>query len=59
MTFEVDRDLIVSLSDQDAKSVLDLLDNGATHAETPAELRAALTAAQRSPDVSRYFLVNK
>ena len=41
MTFEADRDLIVALSDQDAKSVLDLLDNGASHTETPDELRAA------------------
>jgi hypothetical protein len=59
VTFETDRSLIVALSDRDAKSVLGLLDNNATHAETPAELRAALAAAQRSPEVSRYFLVNK
>ena len=59
MTFEADRDLIVSLSDRDAKSVLGLLDNGATYAESPAELRSALAAAKRSPDVSRYFLVTK
>ena len=59
MTFETDRDLIVSLSDQDAKSVLGLLDNGASNAESPAELRAAFAAAKRSPDVSRYFLVTK
>lgn len=58
MTFEADRDLIVSLSERDAKSVLGLLDNGASDSESPADLRTALAAAKRSPDVSRYFLVN-
>jgi hypothetical protein len=58
-SFERDRDLIAALPAQYAKSVLGLLDNGASHAETPAELRAAFAAAQRCPDVSRFFLVEK
>ena len=58
-TFEVDRDLIVAWSDQDAKSVLGLLDGGVTHVEARSEFQATLAAVQRSPDVSRYFLVEK
>ena len=59
MTFQSDRSLIIGLSDRDAESVLDLLDNGTSHAEAPAEFQDALAAAKRSPEVSRYFLVNK
>ena len=58
-SFERDRDLIAALPAQYAKSVLGLLDNGATQAETPTELRAAFAAAQRCPDVARFFLVEK
>jgi hypothetical protein len=58
-SFERDRDLIAALPAQYAKSVLGLLDNGATQAETPAELRVAFAAAQRCPDVARFFLVEK
>ena len=58
-TFETDRDLITGLSDKHAFSILGLLDSGLPHAEAPSELRAGLAAAQRSPDVSRYILVNK
>jgi hypothetical protein len=58
-SFERDRDLIVALPTQYAKSILELLDNGATHAETPSELREAFAAAQRCPDVSRFFLIEK
>ena len=59
MTFEDDRNLIASLTDEEAESVLGFLDNGANHADTPTELREALAAAQRTPDVARYFLINK
>lgn len=58
-TFKADRDLIVGLSDKDAHEVLAVLDSGGTHEEVPIEFRAALEAASRSPDVSRYFLVEK
>lgn len=57
--FQTDRDLIGGLSDENAFSVLELLDGGLPHDEAPSEFRAALAAAQRSPDVSRYILVNK
>ena len=58
-SFERDRELIVSLPAQHAAHVLGLLNNGATHAEAPAELRAAFAAAQRCPDMARFFLVEK
>ena len=58
-TFKADRDLIVGLTDKDAHTVLRLLDGGSTHHEAPSEFRVALEAAKRSPDVSRYFLVEK
>jgi len=60
-TFKTDRDLVVHLTDKDAQTVLGLLDGGTAHneAEVPPEFRAALAAAHRSPDVSRYFLVEK
>ena len=58
-SFERDRELIVSLPAQHAARVLALLNNGATHAEAPAELRAQFAAAQRCPDVARFFLVEK
>jgi hypothetical protein len=58
-TFETDRDLIAGLSDKHAFSILGLLDGGLPHDEAPPEFRAALAAVQRSPDVSRYILVNK
>ena len=57
--FETDRDLIAGLSDKHAFSILGLLDGGLPHDEAPPEFRAALAAAQRSPDVSRYILVEK
>jgi hypothetical protein len=57
--FETDRELIAGLSDENAFSILGLLDGGLHHDEAPSEFRAALAAAQRSPDVSRYILVNK
>jgi hypothetical protein len=57
--FETDRDLIAGLSDENASSILGLLDGGLPHDEAPSEFRAALAAVQRSPDVSRYILVNK
>ena len=58
-TFETDRDLIAGLPEKHASSILGLLDGGLPHDEAPSEFRAALAAAQRSPDVSRYILVNK
>ena len=57
--FDTDRDLIAGLSDETAASVLGLLDSGRPHGEAPTEFHAALAAAHRSPDVSRYILVNK
>ena len=57
--FETDRDLIAGLSNESASSVLGLLDSGRPQGEAPAEFQAALAAAHRSPDVSRYILVNK
>jgi hypothetical protein len=58
-TFKSDRDLVVDLTDKDAHTVLGLLDGGTARNEAPPELQAALAAAHRSPDVSRYFLVEK
>jgi hypothetical protein len=58
-TFETDRDLIAGLSDEHAFGILGLLDSGLPHDEAPSEFRAGLAAAQRSPDVSRYILVEK
>jgi hypothetical protein len=58
-TFKADRDLIVGLTDKDAHEVLAVLDAGDSREEVPVEFRAALEAAGRSPDVSRYFLVQK
>jgi hypothetical protein len=58
-TFKSDRDLVMNLADKDARTVLKLLDGGTAHNEAPAELHAALAAAHRIPDVSRYFLVEK
>ena len=49
--FYADRDLIDGLSDKSAYSILGLLDGGLPHDEAPSEFRAALAAAQRSPDV--------
>ena len=57
--FERDRDLIAGLSDETASSVLGFLDGGRPHGEAPSEFHAALAAAKRSPDVSRYILVSK
>ena len=59
MTFESDRDLIADLSDEHASSVLGLIDDGVPHDEAPPEFRAALAAAHRSPDVSRFLLTEK
>ena len=58
-TFETDRDLIAGLPEKHASSILGLLDGGLPHDEAPSEFRAALAAVQRSPEVSRYILVNK
>ena len=58
-TFESDRDLVVDLTDKNARTVLGLLDGGTADNGAPPELQAALAAALRSPDVSRYFLVEK
>ena len=58
-TFESDRNLIVNLTDKNARTVLGLLDGRTADNETPPELHAALAAAHRSPEVSRYFLVEK
>ncbi len=58
-TFKTDRDLVGDLTDKDANTVLGLLEGGMAHNEAPPELHAALAAARRSPDVSRYFLVEK
>lgn len=58
-TFNADRDLVANLTDKDAHAVLAFLDGDTAHGEAPCEYRAALAAARRSPDVSRYFLVEK
>jgi hypothetical protein len=58
-TFEHDRNVIVTLPVQYARKVLRLLDNRASPAQTPFELRPAVAAAQRCPDVARFFLVEK
>jgi hypothetical protein len=58
-TFNTDRDLIIGLTDKDAYDVLAVLEHGETDQERPSSFRAALEAANRSPDVSRYFLVEK
>jgi hypothetical protein len=59
MTFYEDRALISNLSEGHASSVLELLDSEVPHSEAPSEFRAALAAARRSPDVSRFLLVGK
>ena len=59
-SFEQDRDAIVSLPAQYAKTVLRMLDSKKSPiARTPVELKRALAAAQRCPDVARFFLVEK
>ena len=58
-SFERDRNVIVSLPVEHAKTVLGLLDNKRARLKTPIELRSALAAAQRCPDVARFFLVEK
>jgi hypothetical protein len=58
-TFKTDRDLILGLTDKDAHEVLAVLDYGETDQGRSSSFRAALEAANRSPDVSRYFLVEK
>ena len=58
-SFEHDRDVIVSLPARYAKTVLGLMENKSMRVNTPIELRAALAAAQRCPDVARFFLVEK
>jgi hypothetical protein len=58
-TFKADRDLIVDLTDKNACTVLKLFDGGTADNGAPPELQAALAAAHRSPEVSRYFLVEK
>ena len=58
-TFESDRDLIVSLSINESKCLLRLLDHDSIQNDTPPELWKALAAAKRCPDVSRYFLMEK
>ena len=59
-SFEQDRDVIVSLPAVYAKTVLQMLDNKKTRAaKAPLELKRALAAAQRCPDVARFFLVEK
>ena len=59
MTFYEDRVLISNLPDEHAASVLELLETGVPHSEAPSAFRAALAAAQRSLDVSRFLLVEK
>ena len=58
-SFELDRDVIISLPTQYAKSVLRWMDKPAARTKTPFELRAVVAAAQRCPDVARFFLVEK
>ena len=58
-SFERDRDMILSLPAEHAKTVLGLLENKRARLKTPIELRRALAAAQRCPDVARFFLVEK
>ena len=58
-SFEHDRDVIVSLPAEHAETVLGMLDNKKLRANPPVELRRALAAAQRCPDVARFFLVEK
>ena len=58
-SFEHDRDVIMSLPTQYAKSVLRLMDNKSAAVRTPFELRAVVAAAQRCPDEARFFLVEK
>jgi len=52
-SLERDQALLAALPNQYAKKIWGLLSNGATDAETPAELRAALAAARRCPDTFR------
>lgn len=59
-SFERDRDVIIALPAQHAKAVLRVLDSKTTRGRsTPAELRHAIAAAQRCPDVARFFLMEK
>lgn len=58
-SFEHDRDVIMSLPAQYARSVLRLMERKPTPAKTPFELRTVVAAAQRCPDVARFFLVEK
>jgi hypothetical protein len=59
MTFYEDRALIADLPDEHASRFLGMLDDGVPHEDAPAEFQAALAATQRSPDVSRFLLVEK
>ncbi len=59
-SFERDREVIIALPAQYAEAVLRMLDQKtAGPRNTPAELRKAIAAAQRCPDVARFFLVEK
>ena len=58
-SFEHDRDVIVTLPVQYAKKVLRFMDSRTAPSQTPFELRPAVAAAQRCPDVARFFLVEK
>jgi hypothetical protein len=59
MNFYEDRALISELSDEHASRILELLDAGVPHEDSPSEFRAALAATRRIPDVSRFLLVEK
>ena len=59
MTFYEDRALISNLSEDHASCILELLDAEVPHNQAPSKFRAALAAARRSPDVSRFLLVGK
>ncbi len=58
-TFNHDRESIVDLPVFYAKSLLKLLENGTPQTDAPVHLRPALAAAQRCPDIARYFLAQK
>lgn len=59
-SFVRDRDVIIALPAQYAKAVLRMLDSKTGRSsKTPAELRKAVAAAQRCPDVARFFLMEK
>lgn len=57
--FLEDRALIMALTDEEAHELLAFLDAEKRIKPLPSSLEAALIAAVRCPDMSRYFLVQK